>query len=629
MLDLMRKHAKSWLIKVALFAIVIVFIFWGGYSYTAKRASRLAVVNGSVIGIQEYQNMYNNMVQQLRQQFGKQFSQDMLEALNIKQEALNQLINKRLILGAAKKLDLDVSRQEIQQAITSYPAFQVNGRFDPSRYQMTLRYMRLTPQEFEASQYQDLLVNKVMQFIQRGAKVQESELKSFYHLNSDKIKLAYVEVEPRNFAKKVKLDEAALAQYFEQHQEAYRIPEKRKITYVRFSPKSYLDEVKPTESDIEAYYNLHLDLYVQPKMVHARHIVFRIPKKATAEQIKAITRRAEAVLKKARKGKDFAALAKKYSQDSTAAKGGDLGFFSRNDIAEPLADAAFSMSKGQVSDLVRTRFGLHIIKVEEIRESKTKSLAEVRSQVIKSLKEERASEIARDKAEAFSDEATALENLRQAAANSKLQPEESNLFSADEAIAGLGRYSQVNDLVFAAQLHDITPAIEAGRDFIVAQVTEIEDSRLPELAEVKGEVEKNWRREKSLELARQHAEQLLTEAQQQGSLQAVVGKKHLQLQQTDLFAFANPPAPLGNNRVLLLAAFALTPDKPLAKEVFKVGDRFLLIQLRDKKIASEEEYLKEKKELADRLLQTRRQQLLQRWLSALRQQSEIKILQKL
>ena len=145
MLRLMRKHATSWLIKVALFAIVIVFIFWGGYSYTEKKASRVAVVNGSYIGIREYQSMYNNLLDQMRRQFGGQFSSELAETLNLKGQALDRLINRRLMLAEAGMLKFDVSREELQDAIVSYPAFQTNGRFDPLRYQQALRYSRLTP----------------------------------------------------------------------------------------------------------------------------------------------------------------------------------------------------------------------------------------------------------------------------------------------------------------------------------------------------------------------------------------------------------------------------------------------------------------------------------------------------
>ena len=139
MLGTMRKHATSWLIKVACFAIVIVFIFWGGYSYTEKKANRVVVVNGSYIGLREYQSTYSNLVEQMRRQFGRQFSSELVETLNLKGQALDRLINRSLILAEAGMLEFDVSREELQNAIVFYPAFQTNGQLVFLRYQQILR----------------------------------------------------------------------------------------------------------------------------------------------------------------------------------------------------------------------------------------------------------------------------------------------------------------------------------------------------------------------------------------------------------------------------------------------------------------------------------------------------------
>jgi peptidyl-prolyl cis-trans isomerase D len=384
----MRKHATSWLIKVALFAIVIVFIFWGGYSYTEKKASRVAAVNGSYIGMLEFQSMYNNLVEQMRRQFGKQFSPELAETLNLKKQALDQLINRRLILAQAKILGLGVSREELQNAIISYPAFQTDGRFDQQRYQQILRLNKLTPQEFEANQRQDLLISKVQQFITRGTKVLDAEMLSFFHLTQDKVNLAYVQVDPKDFKSQVKVDEVSIRDYFDKHRENYRLPTRRNILYVRFKPQDYIAEVHPTDMEIEDFYRLHEENYKEPEKVRARQILFRIPPKAKTSEIQAIQKRAEMVLELARKGEDFAELARKYSEDSTAAKGGDLGYFTREDMVKPFSDSAFSLEKGEISSLVRTRFGLHIIKVEDIKEESIKPLSEVKESVIQSVKQE-------------------------------------------------------------------------------------------------------------------------------------------------------------------------------------------------------------------------------------------------
>jgi peptidyl-prolyl cis-trans isomerase D len=625
----MRKHATSWLIKVFLFAIVIVFIFWGGYSYTERRASRVAAVNDSYIGIQEYRNAYNNLLDQMRRQFGNQFSSDILETLNLKEQALNQVINRRLLLEQARWMKLDISQEELQRAIRSYPAFQTNGEFDPQRYYQTLRFLRLTPQDFEANQYEDLLMNKVQSFITRGAKVLHTEVLSYFHHTQDKINLAYVEIDPKKLTEKVELDEEAIKSYFDQNRETYRIGSRRSIIYVRFSPVDFVEEVQVADTEIEDHYRLHQEDYQKPKRVRARHILFRISPEAKMTDIQPVLQKAKKVLELARKGDKFDDLARKYSDDSTASKGGDLGFFTRTDMVKPFADAAFSMNKGEISDIVRTRFGLHIIKVEDIEEESTLPLAEVKETISQSLKKERAGEIAWERAEAFIDETRALDDLRKAAAAKGLEVHESGLFAATETIPQLGQYLEVNEIVFSLQPREVSSVLEVGEDKVVAQLLEIQESRLPEFTEVRERVEQDWLAEQSRTLAHKKAQEMLETAVKDGSLAEVAGQNQLTLKETGLFTATSPAQSLGNRRDLVMAALALTPEQPVAPDVYEVNRNFLIIQLKARETASEDDFQKEKDNIAGSLLRLKKEQVFSRWVTARRQQSDIKILQEL
>ncbi|MGB7030528.1 MAG: SurA N-terminal domain-containing protein [Syntrophobacteria bacterium] len=629
MLGTMRKHATSWLIKVACFAIVIVFIFWGGYSYTEKKASRVAVVNGSYIGLREYQSTYSNLVEQMRRQFGRQFSSELVETLNLKGQALDRLINRRLILTEAGMLEFDVSREELQNAIVSYPAFQTNGQFDSLRYQQILRSNKLTPQDFEANQREDLLINKVEQFITRGTKVLESEMLSFFHHTRDRVNLAYVQIDPQDFKNQVKVDEAAVRDYFDKHRENYRLADKRNILYVRFVPQDYLAEVEVTDQEIEEFYQLHQDDYREPKKVHARHILFRISEKAKTAEIQEILDRAKKVLDLARKGDNFAELARKYSDDSTASKGGDLGYFKSGDMVKPFADSAFSLKKGEISDLVRTRFGVHIIKVEDIKEESVKPLAAVKETVRQSLKEERSREIALQRADSFIDLSRALDDLQKAAAEAGLEVKESGLFAAEEPVPQLGRHPEINEIIFALRPKEISPTFSIGDDQLVAQLVEIQDSRLEEFAEAQERVQEDWITEQSEVLARTQAQEWLETARQEGNLAKVARRNKLKINKTGLFTTVSPAPPFGNQRDMVITAFSLTPEQPLPSEVYEVDGKFIILQLEDSQPASENGFQKEKDSLAKQLLQAKKEQTFSRWINGRRQQADIKMLQEL
>ena len=625
----MRKHATSWLIKVACFAIVIVFIFWGGYSYTEKKASRVAVVNGSYIGLREYQSTYSNLVEQMRSQFGRQFSSELVETLNLKGQALDRLINRRLILAEAGMLEFDVSREELQNAIVSYPAFQTNGQFDSLRYQQILRSNKLTPQDFEANQREDLLINKVEQFITRGTKVLETEMLSFFHHTRDRVNLAYVQIDPQDFKNQVKVDEEAVRDYFDKHGENYRLADKRNILYVRFVPQDYLAEVEVTDQEIEEFYQLHQDDYLEPKKVHARHILFRISENAKTAEIQEILDRAKKVLDLARKGDNFAELARKYSDDSTASKGGDLGYFKSGDMVKPFADSAFSLKKGEISDLVRTRFGVHIIKVEDIKEESVKPLAAVKETVRQSLKEERSREIALQRADSFIDLSRALDDLQKAAAEAGLEVKESGLFAAEEPVPQLGRHPEINDIIFALRPKEISPAFSIGDDQLVAQLVEIQDSRLEEFAEAQERVQEDWITEQSEVLARKQAQEWLETARQEGNLAEVARRNKLKINKTGLFTTISPAPPFGNQRDMVITAFSLTPEQPVPSEVYEVDGKFIILQLEDSQPASENGFQKEKDSLAKQLLQAKKEQTFSRWINGRRQQADIKMLQEL
>jgi peptidyl-prolyl cis-trans isomerase D len=632
MLDLMRKHATSWLIKVALVAIVIVFIAWGGYSYHEKASGRVAVVNGEYIDYGEFRSTYDRLVDEVRRQMGGRLPSELIETLHLKEQALNQLITRRLLLEEAHRLRLEVSPDELRQAISSIPAFQINGHFDSGQYRRALAYQsrRLTPEEFEATMQRDMLIQRLARLIEMGASVSPAEVSSFYHNLQDKVNLAYVLINPASFTDQVKPDPDAVSRYFAEHRESYRLPAARKIVYVRFSSRDYMNEVKPSDAEIENYYRFHGEEYLQPKKVRARQIVFRIPPTATTSQIQAIVARAKDVLAKARSGADFAALARKYSEDAaTAAKGGDVGYFEEKEKEKPFADAAFSLKKDEISDLVRTSFGLYIIKVEDIRDAVTSPLAEVRDRVVQALKQERAGEIVQDRATAFADQARVAEDVQKAAATAHLQSKEAGPFAANAPIPGLGYYPDLNQVVFSLQRGEISRPVTVGQDAVVAQVVDVEDSRLPELREVKDKVTKDWLAEKSKGLARQRAQEVLKVAHQEGRLAGVAKRYGLAVTETGPFTFFSPAPALGDNRDLLTAAFALTPQHPIAPEPYETRGGFVVIQLQSREPASEEKFQKEKDTFAKRLLAAKQELMFQRWLTSLREHAQIKVLQKL
>jgi peptidyl-prolyl cis-trans isomerase D len=438
MLSLMRKQAKSWLIKFLIGIISLVFVFYFGYSFTSREASKLAYVNGDLITRLAYDKEYRDMVDSFRKQYGDAWNDNLIKVLDLKNRALQSLINRKLISQEARNLGFEVTKTEIQKTIMAYPAFQTNGQFDVRRYQMLLEQNRMKPEDFEQGIAQQLLQEKLQQFLLTFLPVTDDELRDAYTLSHEQVSLAYLLIKPDRFTSSLKIDPSAMETFFKAHKEGYRVPEKIKLDYITIDPADFKDQVTVTEQEIKEYYNYNINSFKIPEKVCARHILFRLKEDATKEETAKVRKKAEAVLKQARAGTDFAKLAKEYSEGPTRKDGGDLGCFSKGRMVKPFEEAAFKLKKGEISDLVKTQFGFHIIKVEDIQPAKTKTLDEVRSQIENILKKSETTDLAHEKGLSLIDQMPYEVDLSKYAAENKLSVGHTDFFSLQEPIPGLG-----------------------------------------------------------------------------------------------------------------------------------------------------------------------------------------------
>ncbi|UCF57505.1 MAG: SurA N-terminal domain-containing protein, partial [Deltaproteobacteria bacterium] len=238
-LSLMRRHAKSWLIKFLIGMIAVVFIFYFGYSFTARRGVKIAYVNGEPISGLEYQKSYRRLLEALQRDYKNVWSENLIEVFDLRNKALENLINQKLVSQEARRIGLDITEKEIQNEILTYPAFQYNGRFDESRYRALLSHNRMKPEDFEAGIAQDLLQRKLRQFLMTFSPVTEQELSDHYTFSNQKVKISFVQFLPKNFEKSVKYDPKSMEEYFDEHKEKYRVPEKIKIAYITIDPDKF------------------------------------------------------------------------------------------------------------------------------------------------------------------------------------------------------------------------------------------------------------------------------------------------------------------------------------------------------------------------------------------------------
>lgn len=625
LLSLMRRHAKSWLIKFLIAIIAIVFIFYFGYSFKSDEGVKVAVVNGELISGVEYQKTKRNMLEALQRSYGNVWSDNLIEVFDVKNRALQQLVDQILISQEAKKIGLDVTKEEIQQRIIAYPAFQFQGRFDLGRYQSLLQRNRMKEEDFEKGVALEILQEKVSQFLATFTPISDQDILEQYTFAKEKVKVSYVEFSPERYEESVTLDPVAMEKYFQENKERYRIPEKINVTYISLDPKDFEAQIKVTEQEVRDYYDVNLENYKVKDQVKARHILFKLEEGADEAQEKNVREKASSVLAKARKGEDFAELAKKYSEGPSKDAGGDLGYFSKGQMVKPFEDAVFNLKKGEISDLVKTPFGYHIILVEDVKESRTKELGEVREEITEKVRRVTATDLAHEKALSLTDQMPYDAKLVSFGAKHQVPVKESGYFSQTEEIKDVGGDDKLRQSLFSLDKEEISELIEFKNKFFIFQVVDKKESYLPESKEVEEKLKKDYTAFLAMAEAKVAAEKLL-DSLKGGADWAESAKKEGLTPKTSDFVTRNEPIPdIGYDQELIEAAFSLGEGRRYPDKVFEVGKGAYVIRWEGSQGIDRVKYEEEKEKVRRSLMVSRHQAMFRDWLEDLKGKAEIEI----
>lgn len=624
MLSLMRKHAGTWMIKIILGAIVIVFVFWGVGSYRSRQTGRVADVNGTIITLNDYRNAYTNLVEQARQSFGNNLNDELIKALQLRKRALDQLVDRTLMLQEAEKLKIQVSDQELAQTIKNISAFQIAGVFNNQRYLNMLSRSKLSPETFEEQQREALIIDKLQNFITGNIKVSELEARQWYKWNNAKVDLDYVLFEPGQF-KNIKPTADEIQKFFDQNKETYKTDPEIKVRYLHLKPEDFAAKVSVKEEDIRDYYESNPEKFKEPKTVQARHILIKVDQNAEPEEVEKARQRAEKVLKLAREGQDFAALARQYSEGPTKSKGGDLGTFRKEAMVKPFADKAFSMKAGDISDPVRTRFGWHIIKVEKINPAKTLSLDEARKDIQKTLKTERSKNLAYDEAESVYDATFEGQNLAEIAKERNLKIMTTKLFtqkSPPKEIKDAARFASV---AFSLPVDEASDIQEFSDGYYLIEVIEKVPSKIPELKAVEDRVKKDVIKEKQNAKALSEANRFLAELKNGQPFDTICQKFELAPKKTGFFKRNDSIPTIGREPEIAHTAFKLSDHDRLPGEPLKGQKGYYVISFRNRQEPSLDGFEKEKATLTERLLQQKTFKTMDALLKRIKSESQISI----
>ena len=637
MLDIVRSKKKSFLIKIAFAIIILSFVI--GYTMltapTDQRTGRggdiAARVNGDVISYSDYQIVHSNLYNLYQSIYQNAFDANLQQQLNLPRQALQQLIEEQLLLQHARSLNLRVSNQELVNSIATYDAFHINGQFNRDRYIEVLSYQRMSPEQFEEAQRRELLSQKAREHLQRNISVTEEEVVDYFHRQNDQISLDYVWLTAALVESKVEVTDAALDEFFNANKEMFRIPERVSLRYLLFDPARYEADITTfSEADMERYYRRNLELFDVEEQVKASHILLRVAEDSDPDTVRMRRQLAQDIRQQLRDGADFAQMAKLHSDDTASAvDGGNLGYFGRGMMVDEFEAAAFALRPGQISDVVQTAFGFHIIKVDDYIAPGFKPLVEVINTVKAGLTIERSRQLAYEKAMDAFNINRRTGDLEEAAAANNLGIKETGLFAANEPINGLGRSPEVSTAAFALEAGELARPIITTSGVLLISLKDRQPSRLPELAEVQSAVESAYRQEQAQTLARDLAEKLLERAHEQQNLAVAAAELDLNLENTGDFSRSSGyfiPR-IGSSQELAEAAFELTEEDPLIDKILTFGDRYLVAALSGATRADISTLNDAAmSQLRERLLQEKKEQAVSDKLDELYQQARIEII---
>ena len=633
MLDLIRKKQQTVLIKIVFWGIIAtfvgtIFLVWGkGDERASDGGSVAATVNGINIGVQDYQNAYRNLYQFYQNLYSDRFNAEMEKQLGLARTSIEQLVRQVLLEQEGERLGIEVTHQELVDSISKIPQFQVDGVFDRATYLQILDYQRLSPEEFEASQERTLFAQKVEDQIMSVVNVTDNDIEAEFRKQNDKINLNFVRLAPANFENKVKVTDAALEEYFNNNKADFQVPTKISLRYLTFEPGRYADEVVTDDDAIKKYYERNLDKYEIEEQVSAAHILIKVEKDAK-DDIKAEKRKlAEKILEKARTGDDFAKLARKHSDDTgSAAKGGALGYFNRGMMVPAFEKAAFALNPGEISDLVESPFGLHIIKVDGYIEPSFKPLEDVVDDVKSGLKKEGSVKVAFEKAMDAFNINRKTGDLDKAAKENDLGIKETGLFDRDKPADGIKQDPDLLAAAFALEKGKLARPIRVDSGIYLIAIKERQESHIPEFTAVKKKVEEAYRKSESAVLAKAAAEKLLASVKEGKKLSSLAKSVGGKVEETGLFAqsYGAFVPRLGNAEELAKQAFALSDDNRVAPEVYNLDGRFVVATLKEKQPADMGELNIEKREqLRETVNNTMRREVLDTRIEELKKTSEI------
>ena len=615
-----KKIILSGILLVICGAMVIAFIPGGLTSELSGQpgAGVIAKVAGGEISAEEVRTTARQMAQQDAQRYGEMAGK--LMPFLIQQEtqrAVEQLISRQALLSEAQRMGLRVTPEEVKDelqhgryAATFFPGGSFIGQVE---YEDMLQRANLTPAKFEEAVGNDILLTKLQALISGSASVSESEIHTQFIKQNSKVKFDYALLKQDDLRKGLHPTDEELKAFYEGHKTTYAnsIPEKRKVKYAVVDTAKAEAGVQVTPDDLRAYYDQHRDQYRTPDQVKVSHILIKTPLpgpdgKVDEKGVAEAQRRAEDLLKQLKAGAKLEDLAKKYSEDPGSAKqGGSLGWIGKGQTVPEFEKAAFSLPKGQISDLVKSSYGFHIIRVDDKQDAHVKTLDEVKAEIEPILKHQKAQQIAQKQADGLLKLARD-KGLDAAAATQGIPVINSDYFGRKDMLPGLGPATQFMDAVFAATEKSPPDMAPASQGIVVYQLQGIKPASTPTFEEIRSKVEDEFKNERSTALLSQKIQELSDRAKAEHDLKRAAKELGATVKTSDFVLPDGQVPDVGSMSGQAAVAFNMKPGE--ISGPINNGPTAVVLAVLENQQPTEADFAEKRDQIRDQLLMGKQQE---------------------
>jgi peptidyl-prolyl cis-trans isomerase D len=627
-----KKIVLSGLLLLICGAMAITLIPGIGSNDTLTKAGVVAKVNGEDITAEQVRETARQMAAQQAQQYGAQAS--MIMSFLIQQDtprAADQLIDKQALLSEAQKMGLKATPQEVKDELQHgrYAAyFFPGGNFvGEAEYQNMLQRANLTPALFEDSVGKEIVINKLQMLITGSASVSDAAIRKEFDKENTKVKFDYAVLKQDDIKKGLHPTTEELKAFYDSHQKSYAnsIAEKRKIKYAVLDTGKVQAGVQVTHDDLQTYYNQHRDQYRLPEQIKVSHIWIKMPLpgpdgKIDDKGVADAQRRADDLLKQLKSGAKFEDVAKKYSEDTGSANvGGSLGWIGKSQMGAEFEKAAAALPKGQISGVVKTLDGFHIIRVDDKQDAHMKTLDEVKAQIEPIVKQQKTQEVAQKQADDLLQQAKA-QGLDVAAAAKGVSVATSDFFGRNDVVPGLGPAPQLMDAVFGAAEKTPPEMAPTSQGLAVFQLLAVKPPATPTFDEIRSRVEEQFKSERSSILLSQKTQELSDRAKAAHDLKKAAKELGAMVKTSDFVLPDGQVPDIGSMTGGASVAFTMKPGE--ISGAINTGANGVVISLVEVQAPTDADFAAKRDQIREMLMQGAQQELFALYVTNLRGQME-------